>query len=206
MRCAVEKQQVGFLRGLLGIRLASPNAVVLAETGETPLWQCWLRRNAKFSNVAGAPPPTAWCAKPSPPPVPPILQALCPLCGVRCSSAPGALRAAQVVPRPCLPQRPRLPAATWGLRRRSRRRSTTGDEENWVPHPGVGAGKPATNPSSCHAVGLLGRQDLQQRDTRLAAAAMNDRVQQKVKRKERQQEQAQAQLASINAAGKALGL
>ena len=79
-----------------------------------------------------------------------------------------------------------------------------GDEENMLPMPGVGAGKPPTNPSSRQAVSLLGRPYLQQRYTRLAAAAMHDRVQQKPKRKKRQQEQAQAQLARFKAAGKAL--
>ena len=36
---AAERLQMGFLRGLLGVRQAAPNAVVLAETGEAPLWR-----------------------------------------------------------------------------------------------------------------------------------------------------------------------
>ena len=52
MRCAAEKLQMGFLRGLLGVRQAAPNALIPAETGETPLWQRWLRRTTKYSNAA----------------------------------------------------------------------------------------------------------------------------------------------------------
>ena len=47
---AAEKLQLSYLRHLLGVRQGTPNAVVLAETGEAPLWQRWLRRAAKFWN------------------------------------------------------------------------------------------------------------------------------------------------------------
>ena len=49
---AAEQLQLGYLRQLLGVRQSTPNAVVLAETGEAPLWQRWLRRAAKFWNKA----------------------------------------------------------------------------------------------------------------------------------------------------------
>ena len=47
---AAERLQLGYLRQLLGVRRSTPNAVVLAETGEQPLWQRWLRRAAKLWN------------------------------------------------------------------------------------------------------------------------------------------------------------
>ena len=47
---AAERLHLGFLRQLLGVRQSTPNAVVLAETGEQPLWQRWLRRAAKLWN------------------------------------------------------------------------------------------------------------------------------------------------------------
>jgi len=47
---AAERLQLSYLRQLLGVRQSTPNAVVLAETGEQPLWQRWLRRAAKLWN------------------------------------------------------------------------------------------------------------------------------------------------------------
>ena len=47
---AAEKLQLSYLRHLLGVRQSTPNAALLAETGERPLWQCWLRRAAKLWN------------------------------------------------------------------------------------------------------------------------------------------------------------
>ena len=47
---AAERLQLGYLRQLLGVRPSTPNAVVLVETGEQPLWQRWLRRAAKLWN------------------------------------------------------------------------------------------------------------------------------------------------------------
>lgn len=49
---AAERLQLSYLRQLLGVRQGTPNAVVLAETGEQPLWQRWLRRAAKLWNRA----------------------------------------------------------------------------------------------------------------------------------------------------------
>ena len=45
-----EKLQLSYLRHLLGVRQSTPNAALLAETGERPLWQRWLRRAAKLWN------------------------------------------------------------------------------------------------------------------------------------------------------------
>ena len=47
---AAEKLQLSYLRHLLGVRQSTPNAVLLAETGERPLWQRWLRRAAELWN------------------------------------------------------------------------------------------------------------------------------------------------------------
>ena len=47
---AAEKLQLSYLRHLLEVRQSTPNAVLLAETGERPLWQRWLRRAAKLWN------------------------------------------------------------------------------------------------------------------------------------------------------------
>jgi len=47
---AAERLQLGFMRQLLGVRQSTPNAVVLAETGEQPLWLRWLRRAGKLWN------------------------------------------------------------------------------------------------------------------------------------------------------------
>ena len=47
---AAEKLQLSYLRHLLGVRQSTPNAALLAETGERPLWQRWLRRAAKLWN------------------------------------------------------------------------------------------------------------------------------------------------------------
>lgn len=45
-----EALHLGHLRRLLGVRQATPNAAVLAETGEQPLWVRWLRRAARLWN------------------------------------------------------------------------------------------------------------------------------------------------------------
>ena len=47
---AAERLQLGYLRHMLGVRQATPSAVVLAETGQKPLWVRWLRRAAKLWN------------------------------------------------------------------------------------------------------------------------------------------------------------
>jgi hypothetical protein len=47
---AAEKLQLSYLRRLLGVRQSTPNNVVLAETGQQPLWLRWLRRAAKLWN------------------------------------------------------------------------------------------------------------------------------------------------------------
>jgi len=57
--CAPEVLQLSFLRQLLGVRQGTPNAVVLAETGERPLWHRWLLRAAKLWNRALAQPPSS---------------------------------------------------------------------------------------------------------------------------------------------------
>ena len=51
-----EKLQLGFLRQLLGGRQSTPKAVVLAETGERPLWARWLLRATRLWNRALAAP------------------------------------------------------------------------------------------------------------------------------------------------------
>lgn len=55
--CAAEKLHLSFLRHLLGVRQGTPNAVVLAETGQRPLWMRWLLRAARLWNRALAEPP-----------------------------------------------------------------------------------------------------------------------------------------------------
>ena len=55
-RCATEKLHLGYLRQLLGVRQSTPNAVVLAETGERPLWTRWLLRATRLWNRALAAP------------------------------------------------------------------------------------------------------------------------------------------------------
>ena len=50
--CAAEKLHLSFLRNLLGVRQSTPNAVVLIETGERPLWARWLQRAARLWNRA----------------------------------------------------------------------------------------------------------------------------------------------------------
>jgi hypothetical protein len=57
--CAPEVLQLSFLRQLLGVRQGTPNAVVLAETGERPLWHRWLLRAAKLWNRTLAQPPSS---------------------------------------------------------------------------------------------------------------------------------------------------
>lgn len=47
---AAEKLQLSFLRRLLGVRQGTPNAVLLAEAGHSPLWLSWLRRAARLWN------------------------------------------------------------------------------------------------------------------------------------------------------------
>ena len=47
---AAERLQLRYLLHLLGVRQSTPNAVVMAETGERPVWRQWLRRAAKFWN------------------------------------------------------------------------------------------------------------------------------------------------------------
>ena len=47
---AAERLQLAYLRQLLGVQQATPNTVVLAETGQQPLWLRWLRRAAKLWN------------------------------------------------------------------------------------------------------------------------------------------------------------
>ena len=54
---AAEKLHLSYLRRLLGVRQSTPNAVVLAETGERPLWLRWLQRAAGMWNRALAAPP-----------------------------------------------------------------------------------------------------------------------------------------------------
>jgi hypothetical protein len=49
---APEVLHLSFLRQLLGVRQGTPNAVVLAETGERPLWHRWLVRATKLWNRA----------------------------------------------------------------------------------------------------------------------------------------------------------
>ena len=46
-----------FLRQQLGVRQSTPNAVVLAELGESPLWLRWLKRAARLWNRLLAQPP-----------------------------------------------------------------------------------------------------------------------------------------------------
>ena len=57
-RCAAEKLHLGYLRQLLGVRQRTPNcnAVVLAETGERPLWTRWLLRATRLWSRALAAP------------------------------------------------------------------------------------------------------------------------------------------------------
>ena len=55
--CAAERLHLSFLRHMLGVRQGTPNAVVLAETGERPLWARWLLRAARLWNRALAAPP-----------------------------------------------------------------------------------------------------------------------------------------------------
>ena len=50
--CAAERLHMSFLRCLLGVRQGTPNAVVLAETGERPLWVRWLLRATRLWNRA----------------------------------------------------------------------------------------------------------------------------------------------------------
>lgn len=50
--CTCEKLHLSFLRHLLGVRQSTPNAVVLAETGERPLWARWLQKAARLWNKA----------------------------------------------------------------------------------------------------------------------------------------------------------
>jgi hypothetical protein len=38
---------MSFLRSLLRVLQGTPNAVVLAETGERPLWACWMLQAAQ---------------------------------------------------------------------------------------------------------------------------------------------------------------
>ena len=102
---------------------------------------------------------------------------------------------------PVLPPGVPLPAATpcdegMGVEEEQREEYVRrgGDEDNCVQAPpGVAAGKAPTNPSSCHAVILLGWPDLQQHYKMLAANCGS--VQHKSKGKKQQLEQAQAQLA-----------
>ena len=49
-----ERLHLSYLRRLLGVRQGTPNAVVLAEAGERPLWQRWLLRAVKLWNLAVA--------------------------------------------------------------------------------------------------------------------------------------------------------
>jgi hypothetical protein len=46
-----------FLRQQLGVRQSTPNAVVLTELGELPLWLRWLKRAARLCNRLLAQPP-----------------------------------------------------------------------------------------------------------------------------------------------------
>ena len=48
--CAAERLHLAFLRNLLGVRQGTPSLVVLAETGERPLWARWLLRAARLWN------------------------------------------------------------------------------------------------------------------------------------------------------------
>ena len=49
--CKAERLHLSFLRHMLGVRQGTPNAVVLAETGERPLWARWLLRAAWLAAV-----------------------------------------------------------------------------------------------------------------------------------------------------------
>jgi hypothetical protein len=49
-----ERLHLAYLRRLLGVRQGTPNAVVLAEAGERPLWQRWLLRSVRLWNTAVA--------------------------------------------------------------------------------------------------------------------------------------------------------
>ena len=55
--CAAERLHLSFLRHMLGVRQGTPNAVVLAETGQRPLWARWLLRATRQWNRALAAPP-----------------------------------------------------------------------------------------------------------------------------------------------------
>ena len=55
--CAAELLHLSFLHHMLGVRQGPPNAVVLAETGERPLWAGWLLRAARPWHRELAPPP-----------------------------------------------------------------------------------------------------------------------------------------------------
>lgn len=59
--CAAERLHLGFLKHLLGVRQGTPNAVVLAETDERPLWSRWLRWAARLWNRCWQPRRTACC-------------------------------------------------------------------------------------------------------------------------------------------------
>lgn len=48
--CSAEALHLSFLRQQLGVRQSTPNAVVLTETGEQPLWARWLKRSARLWN------------------------------------------------------------------------------------------------------------------------------------------------------------
>ena len=54
--CAAERLHLSFLGHMLGVRQGTPNAVVLAETGQQPLWARWLLRAARLWNKALAAP------------------------------------------------------------------------------------------------------------------------------------------------------
>ena len=49
-----ERLHLAYLRRLLGVRQGTPNAVVLAEAGERPLWQRWLLRAVKLWSLGVA--------------------------------------------------------------------------------------------------------------------------------------------------------
>jgi hypothetical protein len=50
--CEAERLHLSFLRQLLGVRQGTPSAVVLAETGEQPLWARWVLRAVRLWNKA----------------------------------------------------------------------------------------------------------------------------------------------------------
>ena len=55
--CAAYLLHLSFLHHMLGVRQVTPDAVMLAETGERPLWAGWLLRAARLWHREMAAPP-----------------------------------------------------------------------------------------------------------------------------------------------------